>query len=162
MAASCDDGDACNGVETCSGGSCQPGTALSCDDGEPCTTGDSCVLGACVAVASALIGIPLGVMRALLNLLDEDGNVVPAPVKNDMQVLHEFTNDLNFLDATQKLRVQPDGKVVFNFGKYMGQPVMDILAKDKNYYFWMLEREFSSQFKQIIKQMMKDLEKGQR
>lgn len=96
------------------------------------------------------------------DLLDEDGNIVPTPVKNDMQVLHDFTNDLNFLDATQKLRVQPDGKVVFNFGKYMGQPVMDILAKDKNYYFWMLEREFSSQFKQIIKQMMKDLEKGQR
>ncbi len=96
------------------------------------------------------------------DLLDEDGNAVPAPVKNDMQVLHEFTNDLNFLDATQKLRVQPDGAVVFNFGKYMGQPVLDILAKDKNYYFWMLEREFSSQFKQIIKQMMKEVERKQR
>ncbi len=93
------------------------------------------------------------------DLLDEDGNVIPAPVKNDMQALHEFTNDLNFLDATQKLRVQPDGTVVFNFGKYVGQPVMDVLAKDKNYYFWMLEKEFSSQLKQIIKQMMREVEK---
>lgn len=90
------------------------------------------------------------------DLLDEDGNVVPAPIKNDMQALHEFTNDLNFLDATQKLRVQADGTVVFNFGKYMGQPVKDVLAKDKNYYFWILEKEFSSQVKQIIKQMVKE------
>ena len=42
----CDDGNACNGAETCSGGLCQPGTPPVCDDGNPCTT-DSCdqVLG---------------------------------------------------------------------------------------------------------------------
>ncbi len=88
------------------------------------------------------------------DLLDEEGNLIPAPIKNDMQALHDFTNDLNFLDATQKLRVQPDGTVVFNFGKYMGQSVREVLAKDKNYYYWMLEKEFSSQVKQIIKQFM--------
>ncbi|MBK6931583.1 MAG: 3'-5' exonuclease [Saprospirales bacterium] len=93
------------------------------------------------------------------DLLDEDGNIIPAPVKNDMQALHEFTNDLNFLDATQKLRVQPDGVVVFNFGKYAGQPVKDILANDKNYYFWILEKEFSSQVKQLVKQLMRDIER---
>ena len=89
------------------------------------------------------------------DLLDEDGNIIPAPIKNDMQALHTFTNDLNFLDATQKLRVQPDGKVVFNFGKYLGQSVKEVFAKDKNYYFWIVEKEFSSQVKQIVKEMMK-------
>ncbi len=70
----CDDGNVCNGVEVCAGGSCQPGTPLECDDanpcttdacvpavgcvhtantapcddGDPCTVGDSCVAGACV------------------------------------------------------------------------------------------------------------------
>ncbi|HRY96542.1 MAG TPA: S8 family serine peptidase, partial [Myxococcota bacterium] len=40
----CDDGDACNGAETCvvATGSCLPGTPLVCDDGNLCTT-DSCV-----------------------------------------------------------------------------------------------------------------------
>jgi len=94
------------------------------------------------------------------DLLDEDGNIIPAPIKNDMQALHTFTNDLNFLDATQKLRVQPDGKVVFNFGKYLGQSVKEVFAKDKNYYFWIVEKEFSSQVKQIVKEMMKEIEKG--
>lgn len=91
------------------------------------------------------------------DLLDEEGNVVPAPIKNDIQVLHDFTNDFNFLDATQKLKVQPDGTVVFNFGKYAGQPVKEVLKKEKNYGHWIMEKEFSSQVKQIIKQMMKEI-----
>lgn len=40
--ASCSDGNACNGVETCDGGGhCQVGTPVSVDDGNPCTD-DSC------------------------------------------------------------------------------------------------------------------------
>lgn len=96
------------------------------------------------------------------DLIDENGNVVPAPIKNDVEVLHTFTNDLNFLDATQKLRVQPDGVVVFNFGKYAGQPVREVFLKEKNYFHWMLEREFSSQVKQIIRQIMKELDREKR
>src|SRR5439155_840581 len=37
----CDDGDLCNGRETCVGGACTKGTAPSCDDSDSCTT-DSC------------------------------------------------------------------------------------------------------------------------
>jgi DNA polymerase-3 subunit epsilon len=96
------------------------------------------------------------------DLIDENGNVVEAPIQNDVQVLHTFTNDLNFLDATQKLRVQPDGVVVFNFGKYVGQPVREVFLKEKNYFHWMLEREFSSQVKQIIRQIMKELDREKR
>ncbi|HMX41464.1 MAG TPA: 3'-5' exonuclease [Saprospiraceae bacterium] len=90
------------------------------------------------------------------DLLEEDGTVVPAPIRNDVQALYDFTNDLNFLDATQKLKVQMDGTVVFNFGKYAGQPVLEVLKKERNYGYWILEREFSSQVKQIIKGMMKE------
>ncbi len=40
--ASCDDGNACNGVETCNGaGACVAGTAPNCNDGNVCTN-DSC------------------------------------------------------------------------------------------------------------------------
>jgi hypothetical protein len=37
MDAECDDGDPCNGAETCSNHQCAAGTTLACDDGEPCT-----------------------------------------------------------------------------------------------------------------------------
>ena len=37
----CDDGDVCNGQETCETGVCTPGTSLNCDDNDACTD-DSC------------------------------------------------------------------------------------------------------------------------
>ena len=44
----CADGNLCNGVETCSAGSCQPGTPVDCSDGLQCTQ-DVCTpaTGAC-------------------------------------------------------------------------------------------------------------------
>jgi MYXO-CTERM domain-containing protein len=41
---SCDDNNACNGVDVCRGGVCIPGTGLNCDDANPCTA-DQCVPG---------------------------------------------------------------------------------------------------------------------
>ena len=90
--------------------------------------------------------------------VDDDGNVTPNPVKNDVDSLHRFTNDNKFLDATQKLKLNTEGKVVFNFGKYNNQPVKEVLAKDKQYYNWILNKEFSSQVKQLIKKLAKENE----
>ena len=39
--AGCNDGNVCNGAETCQGGTCAGGTPLNCDDGDACTT-DTC------------------------------------------------------------------------------------------------------------------------
>jgi DNA polymerase-3 subunit epsilon len=91
------------------------------------------------------------------DLMDEEGNTIPAPIQNDIQALHDFTNDLNFLDVTQKLKAQADGVVVFNFGKYAGQSVKEVFKKEPNYYHWMMEREFSSQVKQMIKEIYKSM-----
>jgi subtilisin-like proprotein convertase family protein len=51
----CNDGNLCNGVETCDTGSgqCSPGTPVNCDDGNQCTA-DACVpaTGACTHAAN--------------------------------------------------------------------------------------------------------------
>jgi len=91
---------------------------------------------------------------------DSDGNIIPTPIKNDMQAIHEFTNDNHFLDATQRMKYNSNGVAVFNFGKYNGQPVVEVLSKDKQYYNWILNKEFSSQMKQIVKKLMKEHEQG--
>ena len=65
--------------------------------------------------------------------------------------LHDFTNDMRFVDATQKMRYDTNGEIVFNFGKYNGQPVAATLSRDKQYYNWILNKEFSSQVKQVVK-----------
>ncbi len=93
------------------------------------------------------------------DLVDEENNRVEAPIQPNIQVLHDFTTDFRMLDATQKLRYDHNGVVVFNFGKYMNQPVLEVFAKDKNYYHWIIEKEFSAQVKQIVKKLVKDNEK---
>ena len=89
---------------------------------------------------------------------DDDGNITKAPVCNDMQTVHDFTNDNKFIDATQKLKYNQDKVPVFAFGKYMNQPVAEVLSKDRNYYNWILNKEFSSQVKQMVKQIVKEYE----
>ncbi|HRX84130.1 MAG TPA: hypothetical protein P5572_03845 [Phycisphaerae bacterium] len=42
--ADCDDGNPCNGAETCTANGCAPGAPLVCDDSNPCTD-DTCVAG---------------------------------------------------------------------------------------------------------------------
>ena len=96
-----------------------------------------------------------------VDFIDGDGNVTPAPVKNDMQAIHDFTKDDRNIDATQRLRYNPDGVIVFNFGKYVGKPVAPILYKDRQYYNWILNKEFSTQVKQIVKNLLKEYEKTQ-
>lgn len=91
-----------------------------------------------------------------VDLIDADGNVIEAPIKNDMQVIHDFTGDLKTIDATQRLKYNQEGVVVFNFGKYVGKPVAETLQKDKNYYNWIMNKEFSSQVKQIVKKLVKE------
>lgn len=91
--------------------------------------------------------------------VDKDGQVHPAPVKDDVKSLSSFTNDLRFMDATQKIRMNEENVPVFNFGKYANQPVAEILYKDRQYFHWILDKEFSSQVKQLVKRLVKEYEK---
>ncbi|MCB9284440.1 MAG: 3'-5' exonuclease [Lewinellaceae bacterium] len=89
---------------------------------------------------------------------DDDGNVFPNPIRNDMQAIFEFTMDEKIIDVTQRLRLTPDGVVVFNFGKYVGHPVAKTLVEDRQYYHWILNKEFSVQVKKIVKKLVEDYE----
>ncbi|MEP7196927.1 MAG: 3'-5' exonuclease [Saprospiraceae bacterium] len=93
-----------------------------------------------------------------VDLIHEDGSILSKPIQNDMQKLHEFTNDVKILDATQRLRYNDQGEVVFAFGKYLGQLVGKTLYEDRNYYYWIQEKEFSFQVKEIVKKLLKEYE----
>jgi DNA polymerase III subunit epsilon len=89
----------------------------------------------------------------------DEGEVQPSPIRNDIQSLSSFTNDQYILDATQRLRYDHNGTVVFNFGKYMGRPAAEVLYQDQQYYHWMLNKEFSFQVKKIIKRLVTEYKK---
>ncbi|MCB0584092.1 MAG: 3'-5' exonuclease [Phaeodactylibacter sp.] len=95
-----------------------------------------------------------------IDYVDEDGNVTTSPIIKDVQALHDFTNDLRFVDATQKMRYDVNGEIVFNFGKYNGKPVAQTLSRDKQYYNWILNKEFSSQVKQVVKKLVREYERN--
>jgi len=94
------------------------------------------------------------------DFVPEEGEVIPAPIKNDVPSLYDFTNDQNILDATQRLKYNHNGTVVFNFGKYMGRPAAEVLYNDQQYYHWMLNKEFSFQVKKIIQRLVSDYKKN--
>lgn len=90
---------------------------------------------------------------------DKDDLIIKNPIKNDIDAIYEFTSDHRVVDYTQRLRRNGQGKIVFNFGKYINQEVKEVFNRDKNYYFWILQKDFSSQVKKIVKGIMEELEK---
>ena len=87
-------------------------------------------------------------------------------LENDMDFLHEFSkmnNNVDFAgrivwaevkDASGNPVMDADGKPkmieVFNFGKYKGMPVIDVLNRDPGYYGWILQGDFTYNTKQIL------------
>ena len=113
-----------------------------------------------LADVRATVDVLKGQLKMYENVdFETEEGTVNAPVQNDMKKLHDFTNDTKMLDATQRMKYDTNGVPVFNFGKYIGQPVAETLHKDKQYYNWILNKEFSTQVKQMVKKMVREYEK---
>ena len=91
-----------------------------------------------------------------VDMIDGDGFTHPSPIQNDVEVLSKFTTNAQMVDATQRFKYNKNGEVIFNFGKYAGKNAKEILKNDKQYYNWILEKDFSAQVKQIVKKLASD------
>ncbi len=88
-------------------------------------------------------------MYADAEYVDDDGKV-HHPF-TDMDAVAAFCQDDRFLDATRRLKKGPDGTPQFNFGKYSGQDVAAVFAKDPSYLKWILSKDFSTEVKALVK-----------
>ncbi|BAZ16491.1 putative DNA polymerase III epsilon chain [Calothrix sp. NIES-4071] len=79
---------------------------------------------------------------------DKEGNI-SYPISNNVDTLADFT-PFNLIDPTNKIISDEQGKVIFNFGQYKGQAVVDVLLEKPGYYHWMMEANFSIFTKKII------------
>lgn len=95
-----------------------------------------------------------------MDFIPDEGEIIASPIQRDVKALDAFTNDLQMVDATQRLKYDQHGTIIFNFGKYIGKPAAEILVKDQQYYHWILEKEFSFQVKKIIKRLVEDYKKN--
>ena len=85
---------------------------------------------------------------------------------NDLDYLAEFSKTNNYVDfagriiwkemvdAKNETIKDKDGKPlmheVFNFGKYKGWDVAEVLKRDPGYYSWMLSSDFTNNTKQVL------------
>ena len=83
---------------------------------------------------------------------DSHGGVV-GPVPQEMEELHEFCQRTKNADLAGRLVYNDDGEVVFNFGKYRGALVKDLLDKEPGYYGWMMNGDFPRYTLRVLKQI---------
>ena len=55
-----------------------------------------------------------------------------------------------FVDFAGRIAYNEAGDEVFNFGKYKGQKVLDVFAREKSYYSWMMDGDFPAYTKKVI------------
>ena len=68
---------------------------------------------------------------------------------SDLAGLHNMSGQNNLADLAGRLVYKGD-HVVFNFGKYRGKRVVDVLSRDAGYYKWMMGGDFPSQTKNVL------------
>ena len=57
------------------------------------------------------------------------------------------------VDFAGRMIYNEKNEIVFNFGKYKGQKVADVLRNDPGYYGWMIQGDFARNTKQILTQI---------
>ncbi|MDN4754369.1 3'-5' exonuclease [Porphyromonadaceae bacterium W3.11] len=60
----------------------------------------------------------------------------------DVEALGAFTRMNDNVDFAGRMIYDKDGEVRFNFGKYKGQLVKDVLRNNQGYYEWMMQSNF--------------------
>jgi len=69
---------------------------------------------------------------------------------NDIDELSKYSSHNRNADFLGRIVFNEDGQEVFNFGKYRGQLVDDVLKKDPSYYGWMMNGQFPLHTKKIL------------
>ena len=71
-------------------------------------------------------------------------------LENDVGKLAEFSAHTRNVDFAGRIVYNEDDVEVFNFGKYKGPPVIDVLGKDPGYYGWMMNGDFPLYTKKVL------------
>ena len=73
-----------------------------------------------------------------------------ADMENDIDVLAKESSFTNNVDFAGRFVYDENGRELFNFGKYKGMFVDEVLARDPGYYGWMMNGDISLNTKQVL------------
>lgn len=71
-------------------------------------------------------------------------------LKNDVAFLSEFSSFTNNVDFAGRMVYNEKNQEIFNFGKYKGRLVEEVLKQDPAYYSWMMNGDFPLNTKQKL------------
>ncbi len=71
-------------------------------------------------------------------------------LQNDVAFLANYSAFNRNVDFAGRIIFNDKGEEVFNFGKYKGKPVEEVLAKDQGYYGWMMNGDFPLFTKKVL------------
>lgn len=71
-------------------------------------------------------------------------------LKNDIASLAEFSSHNRFVDFAGRIVFDDQDVEVFNFGKYKGKSVEEVLNTDPGYYGWMMNGDFPLYTKKVL------------
>ena len=77
----------------------------------------------------------------------------PDVLKNDADFLAEYSKTNRNLDYAGRIVLDDNDTPVFNFGKYRGMSVSEVLRRDPGYYSWMMQGDFALNTKQVLNEI---------
>ena len=88
--------------------------------------------------------------RATYEVLKAQLDRYPDVLQNDIVFLSEYSSFTRNVDFAGRMVYNEQNIPIFNFGKYKGQSVAEVLRKDPGYYSWMLQGDFTLNTKQML------------
>lgn len=71
-------------------------------------------------------------------------------LEDNIDSLHKISGQGNLVDLAGRIVLNKNGEEVFNFGKHKSKRVVDVFAKEPNYYDWMMNNDFPQQTKKVL------------
>jgi DNA polymerase-3 subunit epsilon len=74
-------------------------------------------------------------------------------LENDVQFLSAFSVKKKSADYAARIVYDEKGDEIFNFGKFKGKKVVDVLLQEPQYYDWMMRSDFALDTKRVLTQI---------
>ena len=88
--------------------------------------------------------------RATYEVLKAQLDHYPEVLENDIAFLSNYSSYNKNVDFAGRIVYNEQGVEVFNFGKYKGMSVAEVLKKDMGYYGWIMQGDFTLNTKNVL------------
>jgi DNA polymerase-3 subunit epsilon len=88
--------------------------------------------------------------RATYEVLQAQLDRYPDVLKNDVSFLSDYSSFTRNADFAGRIVYDDQQREVFNFGKYKGRLVEDVLINDPGYYSWIMNGDFALHTKNVL------------